>query len=46
VCTATVLRKSGERVALKGSDEIELSAGDSIEIETPGGGGFGKVNST
>jgi 5-oxoprolinase (ATP-hydrolysing) len=44
--TATVLRKSGERVALKGSDEIELSAGDSIEIETPGGGGFGKVNST
>jgi 5-oxoprolinase (ATP-hydrolysing) len=43
---ATVIRRSGERVTLKGSDEIELSGGDAIEIETPGGGGFGKVNST
>ena len=41
-----VIRKSGERLAIKGCDEIELSPGDAIEIATPGGGGFGKVGST
>jgi 5-oxoprolinase (ATP-hydrolysing) len=41
---ARVIRKSGERVTLKGCDEIELAPGDAIEIETPGGGGFGKDN--
>jgi len=40
--TATAIRASGERIALKGCDEIELAAGDRIEVETPGGGGFGK----
>ena len=40
--TAAVLRKSGERVMLKGCDETDVAAGDAIEIETPGGGGFGK----
>jgi len=37
----TVIRADGSRVALKGCDEIELAAGDAIQIETPGGGGFG-----
>jgi 5-oxoprolinase (ATP-hydrolysing) len=40
--TATIIRKSGARFSLKGCDEAELEAGDAIEIETPGGGGFGK----
>ena len=33
--------KDGKHVMLQGNDEIELSAGDAIVIETPGGGGFG-----
>ena len=37
-----VIRADGSRISLKGRDEIELAAGDAIEIETPGGGGFGK----
>jgi 5-oxoprolinase (ATP-hydrolysing) len=40
--TAAILRKSGERVMLKGCDETDVAAGDAIEIATPGGGGFGK----
>ena len=40
--TGTVIRASGTRMALKGCDEAELKAGDVIEIETPGGGGFGE----
>jgi 5-oxoprolinase (ATP-hydrolysing) len=39
--TGTILRRNGERVILKGADEIDVEAGDAIEIETPGGGGFG-----
>ncbi len=39
----SVVRKDGSRVVLKGCDEAELAAGDAIEIETPGGGGFGAV---
>ncbi len=39
--TGTILKMGGERVILKGADEIDLEAGDMIEIETPGGGGFG-----
>jgi 5-oxoprolinase (ATP-hydrolysing) len=38
----TIIRKDGSRVVLKGCDEAEVAAGDAIEIETPGGGGFGK----
>ena len=38
----TVIRRDGSRVTLKGCDEAELAAGDAIEIETPGGGGFGR----
>jgi len=41
----TVIRADGTRVKLKGCDEIELAAGDAIEIETPGGGGFGSEES-
>jgi 5-oxoprolinase (ATP-hydrolysing) len=39
--TGAIYRKSGERVILKGADEFDVEAGDAIEIETPGGGGFG-----
>ncbi len=38
----TIIRKDGSRVAMKYCDEREVVAGDAIEIETPGGGGFGK----
>jgi 5-oxoprolinase (ATP-hydrolysing) len=37
----TLIRADGTRVRLKGRDEAEVAAGDAIEIETPGGGGFG-----
>jgi len=39
--TATVVRTDGSRVVLKGCDETRVGAGDMIEIETPGGGGYG-----
>jgi len=39
--TATVVRTDGSRVVLKGCDETRVRAGDMIEIETPGGGGYG-----
>lgn len=39
----TVVRKNGKKLTLKGRDETEVSAGDAIIIETPGGGGFGRV---
>jgi 5-oxoprolinase (ATP-hydrolysing) len=38
--TTTLVRADGTRVALKGCDETPVAAGDAIEIETPGGGGF------
>ncbi len=40
--TAAVLRAGGERAMLEGCDETNVAPGDAIEIETPGGGGFGK----
>ncbi len=39
-----VTRKYDARVALKGCDETAVAAGDSITIETPGGGGFGLIH--
>jgi len=36
-----VVRANGQRVALKGCDEVQMDAGDALTIETPGGGGFG-----
>jgi len=35
--------KNGKVVSLNGNSESNLSAGDTIVIETPGGGGFGSV---
>jgi 5-oxoprolinase (ATP-hydrolysing) len=40
----TVIRKNGSREVLRGQDETIVHAGDAIEIETPGGGGFGTAN--
>ncbi|MGC8536473.1 MAG: hydantoinase B/oxoprolinase family protein [Rhizomicrobium sp.] len=37
----TILRHDGRTEVLKGRDSAELSPGDVIVIETPGGGGFG-----
>jgi 5-oxoprolinase (ATP-hydrolysing) len=39
----TIIRKNGRHVMLKGCDEIDVAEGDAILIETPGGGGFGRV---
>jgi 5-oxoprolinase (ATP-hydrolysing) len=39
----TMIRANGDRVILRGQDETDVAAGDAIEIETPGGGGFGKT---
>ena len=37
-----VIRSDGTTLTLKGRDETQLDAGDSILIATPGGGGFGR----
>lgn len=34
----------GNQIPLSGNQSFSLEAGESIEIETPGGGGFGKCN--
>ncbi len=36
----TVIRSNGEVEILPGCAEIEVCAGDAVQIETPGGGGF------
>lgn len=38
-----IIRKSGEREILSGSEEVRLRKGDRIVIKTPGGGGYGKA---
>jgi 5-oxoprolinase (ATP-hydrolysing) len=40
----TFIRKNGRRLNLGGKNEISAQAGDAIRICTPGGGGYGKVN--
>jgi 5-oxoprolinase (ATP-hydrolysing) len=35
------IRKNGEKVNLGGKNHVDMAAGDSILILTPGGGGFG-----
>jgi 5-oxoprolinase (ATP-hydrolysing) len=40
----TLIRADGGRVRLKGRDEAQVAVGDAIEIETPGGGGFGRLS--
>ncbi|HLE66273.1 MAG TPA: hydantoinase B/oxoprolinase family protein, partial [Burkholderiales bacterium] len=37
-----VIRAGGERIALGPCDKIEVGAGDTFVIETPGGGGYGR----
>jgi 5-oxoprolinase (ATP-hydrolysing) len=37
----TVVRANGAKEGLEGCDEADVRVGDSIVIETPGGGGFG-----
>jgi 5-oxoprolinase (ATP-hydrolysing) len=39
--TGKIVRANGEHVVLRGRDEMDARAGDAIEIETPGGGGYG-----
>ncbi len=39
----TLIRANGEKKVLHGRDETDIEAGDSIEIATPGGGGFGQL---
>jgi 5-oxoprolinase (ATP-hydrolysing) len=39
----TLIRADGERISMRGRDEAAVKAGDAIEIQTPGGGGFGKA---
>ncbi len=36
--------RNGERIDLGSTGSIEMNAGDTIQIETPGGGGFGTPN--
>lgn len=38
----TLLKVSGERALLPGICSIDVAQGDSLSIETPGGGGYGK----
>ncbi|MEE8295209.1 MAG: hydantoinase B/oxoprolinase family protein, partial [Sphingomonadales bacterium] len=35
-------RRNGTSLKLKGCDNVKIKSGDTIHIETPGGGGFGK----
>jgi 5-oxoprolinase (ATP-hydrolysing) len=39
----TLVRADGGEVELKGNDEVVVETGDMIEIQTPGGGGYGPV---
>jgi 5-oxoprolinase (ATP-hydrolysing) len=39
-----ITRKDGTQISLKGCDETQVAPGDSITIETPGGGGFGALS--
>lgn len=38
-----LIHKDGEQVRLKSSEQLSIQAGDCIRIETPGGGGMGKI---
>jgi len=40
----TLIRADGTIVTLKGVDGIEVTAGDTVRLETPGGGGFGPTS--
>jgi len=36
-------KRSGEKISIKGIESLNVKAGESITIETPGGGGWGEV---
>jgi 5-oxoprolinase (ATP-hydrolysing) len=38
-----LIRATGEAIELQGCFSVKLAAGEAIEIETPGGGGFGNA---
>ena len=40
----TLVTSSGQRVELSNCCHLELSAGDRLQIETPGGGGYGPAS--
>jgi 5-oxoprolinase (ATP-hydrolysing) len=40
----SVTRADGEFVGLSGTDQIELYPGDVVTIKTPGGGGYGSID--
>jgi 5-oxoprolinase (ATP-hydrolysing) len=42
----SVLREDGRTVQLRGNDAVDLTAGDTFIMETPGGGGFGAPQKT
>ncbi|MBL4905974.1 MAG: hydantoinase B/oxoprolinase family protein, partial [Sneathiella sp.] len=39
-----VIRANGSKTQLRGNDETDLVPGDTVVIETPGGGGYGTVS--
>jgi 5-oxoprolinase (ATP-hydrolysing) len=39
-----IVRANGQAEPLRGIDQVGLSSGDTLIIETPGGGGFGELN--
>ena len=38
-----VIKKDGSICNLEGNDEVEMNSGDTFVIETPGAGGYGKI---
>jgi 5-oxoprolinase (ATP-hydrolysing) len=41
-----VMRGDGRRIALGATATVDMAAGDTFVIETPGGGGYGACGST
>ena len=39
-----LVRADGSEVRLSGIAQLEVAAGDTLVVETPGGGGFGRTN--
>ena len=39
----TLVRADGSEYPLKGNDQVALQVGDSVILETPGGGGYGQL---
>jgi 5-oxoprolinase (ATP-hydrolysing) len=42
----TLYRSDGTRIRLEGCQQIDVDVGDQLELQTPGGGGFGPCDST